>query len=129
MNLPGKSKLKIPWLLALVCLWIPMKHFGVDFAVSDWTGIALTLVAVGLGLVEIYKGADIGLRTFKYELATALVALVSMALYFALHLVPHRMVHIPDVVLAIMVVADAWFSPTIAYATALRNFAANVDSQ
>lgn len=124
-----KKARKYPYLLTIVLLWAAAKSAGLSMSASSISGLVFLAMAIAAGFLEVYKGADVGLGTFKLELFTALLATVAATLFLCLYVVPRGAVQTADVVITAMVVVDAWLSPTIAYATALRNFAANTDPQ
>ena len=122
-----KKRMKFPYLLTVVILWVACKSLGLSMSASSASGLAFMALAVAATFMEIYKGSEVGLGTFRVELLTALVATVGTTVFLCLYVVPRGAVQTADVVVTCMVAVDAWLSPSIAYATALRNFAANTD--
>ena len=124
-----KKSRTYPYLLTVVVLWIVSKSLGLSMSASSVSGLVFLAVAIAAGFMEVYKGSDVGLGSFKLELFTSLVATVGATVFLCLYVVPRGAVQTADVAIALMVAVDAWLSPTVAYATALRNFAANTDPQ
>jgi hypothetical protein len=123
-------KIKIPYLLIVTALlWAPARLMGWDLSPGELPGLLFLFVCLFAGFAEVYKGADVGLFNFKVEQAISIVNLLLVAAMFSFILIPRGSLALMDFVVAGMVFADAWISPVVAYATALRNFAANTDPQ
>ena len=60
---------RIPFVLLLILIWIGLRQGGMDVSAGSIAGIVLMVLCFIVLIIEFYKSADIGLRTFKLEMA------------------------------------------------------------
>lgn len=111
----------IPWLLVLIGIWLLIRDTPLSWSVAP---IALATI-----MVEFYKSGDIGLRRFQFDLALAVLTLTAMTAILTHFATTGSFLPMPDLVVAAVVLADAWVSPVNSFRTALRNLQGNVYSE
>ncbi len=119
---------KVPYVLLLTVFWFTMKMTEMDMSAGSFLGITLVIACVIVMLAEFIKSMDIGIRSFKIDLALSVFTTV-----FATALIT-RYVHLgnlcfADGMIGFTVLVDAWVSPVGSFAMALRNIQGNVGTE
>jgi hypothetical protein len=122
-----KNWQRIPYVLIMLIGWAIMRYLEVDMSAGSVASTVLVIVSFLVLIAEFYKSADVGLRTFKIELAVTVFTTI-VATILITRLVSFEDIHLGDVVLGIVVLCDAWISPVTSFAMALRNIQGNIGS-
>lgn len=116
---------RIPFVLLLILIWIGLRMGGLDVSAGSIAGIVLMVLCFIVLIIEFYKSADIGLRTFKLEMAGTVLNTV-LATFLVSRYVALNDIHTGDVFVMVVVLVDAWLGPVASFAMALRNVSANL---
>ena len=114
----------IPYVTLVGAFWavIRLKWWGSDIVLGYSTslGVVLLFLALGALLAEFWKSVDIREGSFGWDLAFALLTLGG-GVYTITKLDERFDWDILDVLIFLVLVADAWLSPYMSFRTALRN--------
>jgi uncharacterized membrane protein len=118
---------RIPFVLILLALWAILRMSGETMSAGSTWGVIFIITGFVVLIVEFLKSSDIGMTTFKIEMAVTVFTTVLASIALT-RLVASDDIHIGDVVLAVVVIVDAWLSPVNSFGMALRNIQGNVGS-
>lgn len=116
----------IPFVLALLALWVGIKLAGYNTSFVGPVGITLICVTFFVLFIEFFKSGDIGLKTFGLDTAFSVLQVIACTatVTYLITRSSWGVMSIPDLLVCFTVLVDAWFSPYNSFRTALRNFAA-----
>ncbi len=126
---PRFSRFPFSWLL--IGLWAACHHFEWGTEMDSGMGVVLLISSFAVMALEFFKAVDIGLNTFRIELASALLCTMFMTSSITLIVMKSGVsgLHLGDYIVAAVALIDAWMNPSNTFAMALRNFAGgNVSS-
>lgn len=104
---------QIPYVLLITNIW----------SIGKLAGLSTSLLLVFAALaVEFFKSGDIGLNTFGMDTAFSVLQVICGTVTITLMFCNHKPLTLPDCLLCLVVLADAWFSPFNSFRTALRIF-------
>lgn len=115
---------QIPYVLLITNIWSIGKLAGLSTSLLSFFGIVVLLLVFAALAVEFFKSGDIGLNTFGMDTAFSVLQVICGTVTITLMFCNHKPLTLPDCLLCLVVLADAWFSPFNSFRTALRNFAA-----
>jgi prolipoprotein diacylglyceryltransferase len=117
---------KVPWTLILVLCWATARLFGAQLAASTVPGLIVIVAGFAALVIEFMRSSDITVRSFKMDLGMSIVALVTASVVTTCLFTLHRGLAFVDLVVWVVVFADAWSSPVNSFKTALRNITTDV---
>jgi hypothetical protein len=120
---------RIPSVLVVCALWAIAKFSGLDTGIASVAGVAVVLFAFVALAAEFFKSGDIGLGAFGLDTAFSVAQVAVCSANVTMLLARGYSLTIPDILLCVVVVCDAWFSPFNSFRTALRNWASPVGPQ
>ena len=121
---------RLPLALFLVIIWSIARMSSVNFSIGTPLGIVLTFICFGVIFLEFYKSGDISLNSFGWDLGLSIPATVICATTITL-LIQRGFgeLFLTDILVAAVILFDAWFSPFNSFRIALRNLmVGNVDA-
>ncbi len=89
-------------------------------------GILVTITALAVLVAEFHKSGDISLNAFMRDTAYAVLATIVGTFAITKLWESGQGLCLPDYLMSVVVLVDAWFSPVNSFRTALRNWSANV---
>jgi hypothetical protein len=107
--------------LFLVALWGILRMTGVALPISGVFAVVLMVLSLIVLTLEFYKSGDIGTRSFRIELALALLAVIVTTALITHLWWANESRYLIDVVIFFVVLTDAFLGTYNSYRTALRN--------
>lgn len=115
---------RLPFTLFLLILWAVLRLADVKMTAGSLSGITFVILGFLVLIVEFFKSADIGVRTFRIEQAVTVLTTISATI--GLTRIGFNDIHFGDVILGVVIVFDAWVSPVNSFSMALRNVQGNI---
>lgn len=120
----------LPLALILVVVWsitrvrINVEHF---FGFNQ-AGLLLTCICFVVLVVEFFKSGDISLRSFEWDQIFSVIATLIFPVVITTVILEKIGLHVTDVLMFGLVIADAIVSPINSFRTAQRNWEAKIGS-
>jgi hypothetical protein len=113
----------MPYALILTVAWSVMKFINLN---TSFDGVGAVLVGLTFAaiLAEFYKSSDIGVSAFGIDTGCSVLQVIVATITFTQKI---DYIFLPDILLGVAILADAWFSPFNSFKTALRNFGGGSD--
>jgi len=122
---------RIPFALILTTVWLTVKAVGANTEAGGLIGIVLILLSFLALVIEFFKSADIGVRSFMIDTVFSVVATVTVTVIMTKAIITEGLVnlHFPDYLFGFVILVDAVLSPVMSFSMALRNISGNVGTR
>jgi hypothetical protein len=117
---------RTPWALIYVIFWVIARLAGAQFFAGNVYGLIFVLLGLGAMILEFQRSTDITVSSFKMDLGMSVLAIVITTAFTTWMITTSHQLAFADIVVWLVVFADAWSSPVSSFKCALRNITTDV---